>query len=141
MPPGRHPPADRTAEAPHRASGRATLGAKQRLRRTGQFQEAYDQNRRVHGRHMVLFLHAAPDASSRLGVVASRRVGNAVERARAKRRLREAFRRHRALFTGVTDDVVLVARRSILDAPWAAVIADLLTLAVKSGLMPPSDAP
>lgn len=73
-----------------------------------------------------------------MGVVASKRVGNAVERARAKRRLREAFRRQRSTFTGVTDDVVLVARRSLLKAPWAEVVADLIQLAGQAGLHPPT---
>ena len=117
---------------------RATLGRKQRLQRPGQFEEAYAQDRRWHGRFMVLFLRAAPDASRRLGVVASKKVGNAPERARAKRRLREAYRRHRAGFTAGTDDVVLVARRSILAAPWADVVAELLKLAAQAGLTPPA---
>ena len=115
---------------------RATLGRKQRLRHTAQFQQAYDQDRRWHGRFMVLFLRSAPEASLRLGVVASKKVGNAPERARAKRRLREAFRRQRAGFAG-TDDVVLVARRSILAAPWDAVVAELRKLAAQAGLTPP----
>ena len=117
---------------------RATLGGKQRLRHTAQFQQAYDQDRRWHGRLMVLFLRSGPDASLRLGVVASKKVGNAPERARAKRRLREAFRRHRAAFTASTDDVVLVARRSILAAPWDDVVAELLKLAAQAGLTPPA---
>lgn len=117
---------------------RATLGRKQRLQRPGQFEETYDQNRRWHGRFMVLFLRSAPDASLRLGVVASKKVGNAPERARAKRRLREAFRRQRAEFAGRTDDVVLVARRSILAAPWDDVVAELRKLAAQAGLTPPA---
>ena len=137
------PGSDRPAVPPAKESGRAfcvreTFCRKQRLLRTAQFQETYDQNRRWHGRHMVLFLRAAPDASLRLGVVASKKVGNAPERARAKRRLREAFRRQRAGFAGRTDDVVLVARRSILDAPWDAVVAELRKLAAQAGLTPPA---
>ena len=116
---------------------RATLGGKQRLRHTAQFQQAYDQDRRWHGRLMVLFLRSGPDASLRLGVVASKKVGNAPERARAKRRLREAFRRQRAGFASRTDDVVLVARRSILAASWDAVVAELRKLAAQAGLTPP----
>ena len=116
---------------------RETLCRKQRLLRTSQFRETYDQNRRWHGRYMVLFLRAAPDASLRLGVVASKKVGNAIDRARAKRRLRDAFRRHRAQFTASTDDVVIVARRSVLTADWSLLIAELLKLAAQAGLMPP----
>ena len=137
------PGSDRPAVPPAKELGRAfcvreTFCRKQRLLRTAQFQETYDQNRRWHGRHMVLFLRAAPDASLRLGVVASKKVGNAPERARAKRRLREAFRRQRAGFAGRTDDVVLVARRSILDAPWDAVVAELRKLAAQAGLTLPA---
>jgi ribonuclease P protein component len=58
---------------------------------------------------------AAPDKPrpARLGVVASRSaVGNAVERARAKRRLREVFRAHQQR---VPDgyDILLVSRHSL----------------------------
>ena len=136
------PGSDRPAVPPSQETGRAfcareTLCRKQRLQRTAQFKETYDQNRRWHGRHMVLFLRTAPDASLRLGVVASKKVGNAPERARAKRRLRDAFRRNRARFTASTDDVVLVARRSILTAPWPHLVAELLNLAAQAGLTPP----
>ena len=136
------PGSDRPAPLPDKKCGRAfcarqTFCRKQRLLHTAQFDETYDQNRRWHGRHMVLFLRAAPDASLRLGVVASKKVGNAPERARAKRRLREAFRRHRAGFTAATEDVVLVAKRSILTAPWTDVVAELLQLAARAGLCHP----
>ena len=86
---------------------------------------------------MVMFLRDAPDASARLGVVASRKVGNAVERARAKRRLREVFRLNRGLLPpDFRADVVLVARRAILDAPWARVVGDFAWLVRQ--LQPPS---
>ena len=58
--------------------------------------------------------------------------------ARAKRRLREAFRRHRGAFAASTDDVVLIARRPILNAPWNHVIDELLKLAGRAGLIPSS---
>jgi ribonuclease P protein component len=141
MQPGDPPPVPPAQKTRLALGMRETLGRKQRLPRTVQFQQTYDQNRRWHGRHMVLFLRTAPDASLRLGVVASKKVGNAVERARAKRRLREAFRRNRIRFTASTDDVVLVARRSILTANWADLVAELLKLAAQAGLIPPPAAP
>ena len=85
---------------------------------------------------MVMFFRDAPDSSARLGVVASKKVGNAVERARAKRRLREVFRLNRHLLPpGFRADVVLVARRAILDAPWKRVEGDFAWLARQ--LQPP----
>ena len=104
-----------------------------RLRSTREFQEAYAQQRRVVGRYLVVFIRLGPDAALRLGVVASRRVGNAVERARAKRRLREGFRRLRHGLQG-NCDVVLVARRSILSARFSSLESDLLRALQKAGL-------
>ena len=52
-----------------------------------------------------------------------------VERARAKRRLREVFRLNRHLLpSGFRPDIVLVARRSILSAPWPRLVADYAAL-------------
>ena len=110
------------------------LGRAQRLSRTGDFQQAYAQGRRWIGRCMVLWLREGEGASLRLGVVASRKVGHAVQRARAKRLLREAYRRNRHRFSGLCD-VVLIARRSLLDATWEEVVEELLELAGKAGIL------
>ena len=83
---------------------------------------------------MVLWLREGEGASLRLGVVASRKVGHAVQRARAKRLLREAYRRNRHRFSGLCD-VVLIARRSLLDATWEEVVEELLELAGKAGIL------
>jgi ribonuclease P protein component len=107
---------------------RETLGKAQRLRTNREIREAYAEDRRHVARSFVLFFRSGEDACRRLGVVASRKVGNAVERARAKRRLRELFRRNRDAFQG-PDDVVLVARRAILTAPFAKLAADLRAIA------------
>ena len=52
---------------------------------------------------------AEADAPARLGLTVSRRVGGAVVRTRVKRRLREWFRRHRALIPR-GKDLVIIAR-------------------------------
>ena len=110
------------------------LGRKQRVTRASHFRQAYAQGRRWVGRFMVLWLRDAEDASLRLGVVASRKVGNAVARARAKRLLREAYRRSRYRFSG-RRDVILVARQAIMGAEWEAVVSELLELAERAGLL------
>lgn len=121
---------------------RHRLPKSRRLRFNRQFRDAYAQERSAHGRYMVLFLRTAPDAASRLGVVASRRVGNSPERARAKRRLRELFRLHYPSPAPTPDDVVLVARRPVLDAPWPALVAEFSRLLSRAAATPsPSPAP
>jgi ribonuclease P protein component len=53
----------------------------------------------------------------RLGVIASRRVGNAVARNRAKRRLRALFRLHQGSLPP-SCDIILIARSAIHNAPF-----------------------
>jgi ribonuclease P protein component len=77
---------------------------------------------------MTLLGRANTVERDRLGIVASRKLGGAVVRNRAKRRLREVFRR--GLSPGArrpgdrTLDVVAIARRDLIDAPFAALEAD-----------------
>lgn len=51
-------------------------------------------------------------ALPRLGLIASRKVGNAYERNRAKRLLREVFRLHKGWFSP-GEDVVFLAKRGV----------------------------
>lgn len=109
------------------------LGRSRRLTRPGSFREAYAQGRRWVGRFMVLWLRSGEDASLRLGVVTGRKVGGAVQRTRARRLLREAYRRNRHRFSGAVD-VVLVGRRGILSAEWGELVDELMELAGRAGL-------
>jgi ribonuclease P protein component len=69
---------------------------------------------------MVVFALPRPGGGeeSRLGVTATRKLGGAVMRARCKRRLRELYRLHPGVLSGVAIDLVVNARRSSADAPW-----------------------
>jgi ribonuclease P protein component len=95
---------------------------------------------RQEGQRMVLgclianWRRVAVDAPTRLGVVTSGRIGNAVARSRARRLLREVFRVHqRDLAQPV--DLVLVARPSITDKSFGGVEKDFLATLRKAGLL------
>jgi ribonuclease P protein component len=69
-----------------------------------------------------------------LGVITTRKLGNAVVRARARRLLREAFRLHQHdLATAV--DLVLVAQRTIVGKGLAPVENDLLAAWRRGGIL------
>ncbi len=66
------------------------------------------QSPAVHTKHFVLVAYTRHDQDeARLGLVASRKTGNAAERNRAKRRVREWFRKHRDLPIGIDFVVIL----------------------------------
>jgi ribonuclease P protein component len=61
----------------------------------------------------------------RLGFTATRKVGNAVIRNRAKRRLREAARAAAPLLAVPGSDYVFVARMGTADRPWDRLLDDV----------------
>jgi ribonuclease P protein component len=86
----------------------------QHLRRPGDFRTVREQGRRIDCGAFTLWCLARPAADpARVGFVASyAQVGNAIARARAKRRLREVFRQHQALVPAGCD-LMFVARAAV----------------------------
>lgn len=112
------------------------LSRNQRIVRTWMFRETFEQGLRYAGRHMVLWLRRVDGAAMRVGVVAAKKsFRKAAERARAKRLMRESFRLNRWRLGTGSYDVVLVARRSILEVKRQAVDEDLLSLAGRAGIL------
>jgi ribonuclease P protein component len=97
------------------------LAASQRIRRRPEFERIYNQGARIHGRFMTLFVLPNGGHCPRFGVAATRKLGSAVERNRAKRLSREVFRRNKVT---AALDIVIVPRREMLDAPFSSLETD-----------------
>lgn len=111
------------------------LSRDQRVLESRVFRRAFDHGPHYAGRFMVMWLTGGDAAALRLGVVASKRsFHEAVQRSRAKRLLREAYRLNRFRLSG-KQEVILVARSAILKAARQDVERDLMALAEKAGLV------
>jgi ribonuclease P protein component len=94
-----------------------------RMRRRGEFTRVFDLSNRTKARYFTLLMASNTAGTSRLGIVASRKLGDSVRRNRAKRLIREIFRRtHTMTSRGV--DVVVIPRREVFDAPYSSLESD-----------------
>lgn len=121
------------------------FSAEQRLRRQSDFRHARQQGRRFDCGAFTLWYAPRRDLPpgspfkaptlARVGVVASTAaVGNAVQRARAKRRLRELWRNHQHLVP-ITLDVLMIARGNLNGLEYAEIERRFVTACGK--LFPP----
>lgn len=115
---------------------RQTLPAQRRLRAPGQFVRTREEGQRVACGVLILNWVASRDVATglRLGVVSSRKIGPATVRNRARRLLREVFRRHQHEIDRPVD-LVLVARNSIARKSYSEVERDFLKALRQQGLL------
>jgi ribonuclease P protein component len=120
-----------SAPTPHRLKFIRAMHLKQgrdfsRVRQKGQ--------RVVMGCLIVNWLALPTGSPTRLGVVTSGKIGNAVVRNRARRLMREAFRLHQNELARPMD-LVLVARNSIGEKTFWGVEKDYLATLRRAGLL------
>jgi ribonuclease P protein component len=113
---------------------------RQRLSRSRDFDAVYRKGRSVSTRYLTLHVFPRdddPDGPPRLGLAVPRSVGNAVDRNRVKRRLREAWR---DVAAEIPDgrDYVLAARPGIAepaDARGLEWLRDQVTEAIRKAAL------
>jgi ribonuclease P protein component len=97
----------------------------ERIRRRAEFKQVYERGVRIHSRYSTVFILPNERAVGRLGIAATRKLGGAVQRNRAKRLIREVFRRNK-IANGF--DVVIIPKRDLLDASLSTLETDYRTL-------------
>lgn len=105
-----------------------------RLRRSGDVRRVFDEGESWAHPLLVLIVRRNSGDTSRVGVTASRKVGGAVERNRAKRLLREAARHLYPEYEDQGWDIMLVARPGLVGACTSQVERALASLLGRAGL-------
>ena len=119
----------------------ADLPKRLRLSRTSRLAQSRDfarirrQGERLAQGCLIANWNKLPEgAPPKLGVVTGKKIGGAVARSRARRLLRETFRRHQHEFAQPVE-LVLVARNSIAGKNFGGVEKDFLTALNRAGVL------
>src|SRR2546422_6582851 len=93
----------------------------QRIRRRAEYQQIYERGTRIRSRFSTVFILPNDKGITRLGIAATKRLGGAVVRNRAKRLIREVFRRN-DIAPGL--DIVVVPRHELLNTSLTTLEAE-----------------
>jgi ribonuclease P protein component len=111
------------------------LPPSRRIRRRGEFQRVFDAGRRAHGRYLTIIAAPSAGPDSRLGIVASKKLGGAVVRNRAKRLIRQVFRTEAS--PAVAYDLVIIPKHTALQAVITELVSDYKATLKRLGLSKP----
>lgn len=114
------------------ASGTEAFPRSRRIGARRDFRDAYENGTKQQGRFVVVFARSRPEGALRLGITATRKAGGAVERNRARRRVREIFRRWSAAAPDTAVDVVVNVFAGATRAPYAALRAEVASLLARA---------
>ena len=110
----------------------ATFSKSDRILARDMFRRVYEGGRKSHCKYFTAFVMANETGRPRMGITATRKIGNSVERNRARRLVREAFRRNKWLApNGV--DIVINVRRSLVGASYRDLEAEFVSFLERAG--------
>jgi len=102
-----------------------TLSLRGRLRYRKDFSQVYANGKRYRGKYFILVYLPNKSGYSRFAAVASKKIGNAVQRNHAKRRIRALFRRNKHL-SQESLDMIFISKPGIVTAPWQLLEKDFV---------------
>jgi ribonuclease P protein component len=114
------------------SNGAQGLRRADRLKKRYEFRQVQLTGRRIHTPHFLIVVQSNSLENTRLGITVTKKVGNAVQRNRIKRVVREVFRRNRHLFPP-SHDVVFIAKRHTDAIGYDSLLNELRRAAVRLG--------
>jgi ribonuclease P protein component len=106
------------------------------LRTRKEFEEVYRQGASYRGHYVVLLALSGVAISERkVGFVASKKVGGAVRRNRAKRLMRESYRKAQKHLAGGPAHMVFIAKPACAEARYQEVERETVDLLTRAALL------
>jgi len=102
-----------------------------RIRKRRDYVTVYQQGVRSNSEHFTIIARKNQVGSSRLGITVSKKVGNAVQRNRIKRLVREFFRLNR-LRLSTPQDIVIIAKKDMPPLTYQDVCRELERRLIKN---------
>ena len=96
--------------------GRFTLSKEERLLKRAQFVRLSGIGKSFRTRHFIAAIADGDAKTNRIGITASKKVGNAIQRNRIKRIVREYFRHRKESLSG-NRDINIIAKKGAASLP------------------------
>ena len=104
------------------------------LKTNSDFRRAYARGKSYTNPALVMYVRKNRAGSCRIGITASKKIGNAVQRNRARRVIREAFRQVNLPLKG-NYDVVFVARTKTVHKKSTDIYNVMLPMLIEAGVV------
>ena len=105
-----------------------SVGKKQRLCKTNDFQALYQSGMKFYGNGLVFYCKPSIEMHHRVSIIASRKVGGAVVRNTFKRRMRELLPTFLASFQKPHDCILIATQPQIASANFSILQKSLKTI-------------
>lgn len=103
------------------------LKRKFRLRKKSSIKEVFAEGKNYSVKYVAIYVLKDPKRPKRFGFIASKKVGNSVQRSRAKRLMREVIRLHLSEIKN-NIQIILIARASIKGVSYWEVEKSMMNL-------------
>lgn len=102
-----------------------TFRPQERIKKRKDFLLIYKKGRRYKGKYFNLIYISNSLEFSRVGLVVSRKIGNAVQRNKVKRWMRDLFRKNKNLIKNSVD-MIIIPKKEILEQAWPSLRQEYL---------------